>query len=72
MFPFFHLFVYYNFSEGQSYTFFCELFNCKSSCSARLSGGGWAEPKNGEAHFLAWVEYYKSQPQTINYNILVR
>jgi len=36
-------------------TIFYQLFNFKFSCSARLSGGGWAEPKNGEAHFWAWV-----------------
>jgi hypothetical protein len=22
--------------------------------ATRLSGGGWAEPKNGEVHFWAW------------------
>jgi len=50
--------------------FLFELFDCyflgvKNFCfnevraiprsSTRLSGGGWAKPKNGEAHFWAWV-----------------
>jgi len=34
---------------------FFKLFNRKFSYSTRLSGGGWAKPKNGVAHFWARV-----------------
>jgi len=34
---------------------FIQLISCRISLSRHhLKGGGWAEPKNGEAHFWAW------------------
>jgi len=43
------------FTKVQRYNFFYDYLTVKFYCSTRLSGGGWAKPKNGEAHFWAWV-----------------